>query len=335
MRDIDRYLDGELSGEKILKFEAHCENCPACAKELALAKKIRRVIKSMPKENLRPGFAERVAKRINRKRVAVPLPKKVKFTILPLGAAASVVLGLLFLLESPVKKITTQEPYAEKTVSDVSDKSADSVAVNPELKKAVTENVFSKVKDNNQNKTPSAPKKEKAQSKPDNSSAYRKAESDDSDRDRTKISAGTLSGFSEVQPVSPQDAPRKIRSASAEEPSAAKSVDKDEQVYFSREEVSGNRPDSESKKELKAAAVQSESSNVEKIQSLIVRSGGEIYKTEKTPDGRTVFYVRIRADKVDSLVQTLTRSGRVTLTGASTMKASSGYASDIRVETNE
>jgi len=61
---IDPYLDGELDGEEAAGLETHLERCPACARELRLARQVRDGLRGLPLLTCPEGVIERVEEQI-------------------------------------------------------------------------------------------------------------------------------------------------------------------------------------------------------------------------------------------------------------------------------
>lgn len=55
---LEPFVDGEVTAEEQALVRAHLERCPACAREVSLARRIQRELKAMPQPELPPRLAE-------------------------------------------------------------------------------------------------------------------------------------------------------------------------------------------------------------------------------------------------------------------------------------
>ncbi|HEX4964649.1 MAG TPA: zf-HC2 domain-containing protein [Thermoanaerobaculia bacterium] len=90
---LEPYVDGELAPAEAASLRSHVEGCPACARELALAERIQRELRSLPQLDCPPEIVERV-----RRQGAEVVPFRPRLTTrLPLRLAAAAALLALAL----------------------------------------------------------------------------------------------------------------------------------------------------------------------------------------------------------------------------------------------
>jgi len=61
---IEPYLDGEVSGEDASSFESHVLSCPACAEEMAFAKRTQHTLRHLPQQRCPDSVVYAVVDRV-------------------------------------------------------------------------------------------------------------------------------------------------------------------------------------------------------------------------------------------------------------------------------
>jgi anti-sigma factor (TIGR02949 family) len=67
---IEPYLDGEVSGEDASRLESHLLSCPACAEELAFAKRTQHTLRHLPQQRCPDSVVYAVVDRVGPDRPA-------------------------------------------------------------------------------------------------------------------------------------------------------------------------------------------------------------------------------------------------------------------------
>ncbi len=126
---LEPYVDGDLSPAEAARLRFHLESCPACAAELALARRIQRELRSLPQLDCPPEIVDRV-----RRQGAEVVPFRRRRTGLPIRIAAAAALlalslggGALFIRSqqqreraAEVAQATAQARYALALLGRVS-----------------------------------------------------------------------------------------------------------------------------------------------------------------------------------------------------------------------
>jgi len=86
---LDPYLDGDLPPEEAGRLRTHLDRCPACAAELALAGRIQRELRALPRPDCPPEVIQRVV-RTGRGEL-VPFPSRNRMTRIAAAAAAAII----------------------------------------------------------------------------------------------------------------------------------------------------------------------------------------------------------------------------------------------------
>jgi anti-sigma factor (TIGR02949 family) len=119
---LDPWLDGDLPPEEAGRLRAHLDRCPACAAELALARRIQRELRALPQPDCPPELIQRVV-RTGRGEV-VPFPSRTRMARtmrMRITAAAAVLAlavggGSLFLhLQQQQQRQPSPEQVAQAT----------------------------------------------------------------------------------------------------------------------------------------------------------------------------------------------------------------------------
>jgi anti-sigma factor (TIGR02949 family) len=89
---IEPYLDGEVSGEDASRLESHLLTCPACAEELAFAKRTQHTLRHLPQQRCPDSVVNAVVDRIGPERPA-PQRRHAAVAALVFAVAVAVLVG--------------------------------------------------------------------------------------------------------------------------------------------------------------------------------------------------------------------------------------------------
>ncbi|HEX3553030.1 MAG TPA: anti-sigma factor [Thermoanaerobaculia bacterium] len=110
---LEPYVDGDLAPAAAARLRSHLESCPACAAELALAERIQRELRSLPRLDCPPEIVER-ARHQGAEVVPFRLPLSRRRTGLPFRIAAAAAL-LAFSLGGGALFIRSQQQHRRAT----------------------------------------------------------------------------------------------------------------------------------------------------------------------------------------------------------------------------
>lgn len=134
---LDAYLDGDLAPAETRAFEAHAGACPACAAELALARRLQGALRALPAEpcpyEVFQGALDRIA-RESKDRPALPSParaRRPRWHAAGVGVGLVALVALALVLARPANEPAPVEPVASTETPDPTPPAVDLPAAEP------------------------------------------------------------------------------------------------------------------------------------------------------------------------------------------------------------